>query len=77
VQDERAAMARYRSRLASGQWRAEDYPPPPYHFPVGIETPRTLGRLTERLVERGFSEGDIRKVWGLNWLRVYRAVWGG
>jgi membrane dipeptidase len=77
VQDERAAMARYRSRLASGQWRAEDYPPPPYHFPVGIETPRTLPRLTERLVERGFSEGDIRKIWGLNWLRVYRAVWGG
>jgi len=32
--------------------------------------------LTERLLERGFSEADVRKVLGLNWLRVYRAVWG-
>ncbi len=37
--------------------------------------PSTLPRLTERLVERGFSESDIRKIWGLNWMRVYRAVW--
>ncbi|MDA0676274.1 MAG: membrane dipeptidase, partial [Proteobacteria bacterium] len=30
-----------------------------------------------RLVERGFSETDIRKVLGGNWLRVFAAVWGG
>jgi membrane dipeptidase len=77
VEDDEAAMARYRHRLATGQWRAEEYPPPPYRFPEGIETPRTLPRLTHRLVERGFSEVDIRAIWGLNWMRVYRAVWGG
>ena len=77
IEDDAAATARYERRLAQGQWRAEDYPPPPYKFPQGIETPRTLLRLTERLVERGFSEEDIRKVWGLNWMRVYREVWGG
>lgn len=71
-----AAQARYESRLASGQWRADEYPPPPYHYPAGIETPHTLPRLTERLVERGFSASEIRKIWGLNWMRVYRAVWG-
>ena len=76
IEDDAAATARYERRLAQGQWRAEDYPPPPYKFPQGIETPRTLLRLTERLVERGFSEEDIRKVWGLNWMRVYREVWG-
>jgi membrane dipeptidase len=77
VQDDAAAMVRYRHRLATGQWRAEDYPPPPYRFPQGIETPRTLPRLTARLVERGFGEADIRMIWGLNWMRVYRTVWGG
>jgi membrane dipeptidase len=75
VEDDETAMVRYLSRLETGQWRAEEYPPPPYKFPEGIETPRTLERLTERLVEREFSEGDIRKVLGLNWLRVYRKVW--
>ena len=44
-------------------------------FQEGIETPRTLGRLTEQLVERQFSEDDIRKVLGFNWMRVYREVW--
>ncbi len=76
-EDDAAATARYERRIAQGQWRAEDYPPPPYKFPKGIETPRTLPRLTERLLERGFSEDDIRKIWGLNWMRVYREVWGG
>ncbi len=77
IEDDAAARARYENRLATGQWRAEDYPPPPYKFPKGIETPRTLPRLTERLLERGFSEEDIRKIWGGNWIRAYRAVWGG
>ena len=75
VEEDETAMARYRKRLETGQWRAEEYPPPPYKFPEGIETPRTLGRLTDRLVERQFSEDDIRKVLGLNWMRVYREVW--
>jgi len=75
VEDDETAMIRYRNRLETGQWRAEEYPPPPYKFPKGIETPRTLERLTERLVERKFSEDDIRKVLGLNWMRVYRKVW--
>jgi membrane dipeptidase len=39
----------------------------------GIEN---LPRLTERLVERDFSDDDIRKVLGENLLRVYRQVWG-
>ncbi|MEC8204047.1 MAG: membrane dipeptidase, partial [Pseudomonadota bacterium] len=54
-----------------------EIPPAPYKFPKGIETPRTLHNLTARLLERGFSELDIRKIWGLNWMRVYREVWAG
>ena len=77
VEDDAAAMARYEQRIAEGHWRRSEYPPPPYKYPVGIETPRTLPKLTEALVARGFAEEDIRKILGLNWLRVYRAVWGG
>lgn len=76
VEDDAAALARYQTLVDAGHWRPEEYPPPPYRFPAGIETPATLSRLTERLVERGFGEADIRKILGLNWMRVYRAVWG-
>ena len=76
VEDDDRAQARYRRMIADGHWRTEQYPPPPYKYPAGIETPRTLPRLTARLVERGFSDTDIRKVLGQNWLRVFREIWG-
>lgn len=31
--------------------------------------------VTAGLLERGFSEEDVRKILGLNWLRVYQEVW--
>jgi len=76
VEDDATALARYNKLVDEGHWRPEEYPPPPYKYPAGIETPATLPRLTERLIERGFAETDIRKILGLNWMRVYRAVWG-
>jgi membrane dipeptidase len=76
VEDDAAAISRYDRMIREGHWRPDEYPPPPYRYPEGIETPRTLPKLTERLVERGFTEADIAKIWGLNWMRVYRAVWG-
>jgi membrane dipeptidase len=76
VESDPVALARYEWRIAGGHWRAEEYPPPPYYYPAGIETPRTLSNLTRRLAERGFAEDDIRKILGLNWLRVFRQVWG-
>jgi membrane dipeptidase len=54
--------------------RPPDRPLGPLAELDGIEK---LPRLTERLVERGFAEGDIRKILGGNLLRVYRQVWGG
>lgn len=33
--------------------------------------------LVEQGIDRVFAEDDIRKILGLNWLRVYKAVWGG
>jgi membrane dipeptidase len=37
----------------------------------GLESPRDLPNLTERLVARGWGEPDVRKVLGENWLRVF------
>lgn len=37
---------------------------------------KELAGLTEALVEHGYSDDDIRKVLGGNFLRVFREVWG-
>ena len=33
-----------------------------------------MGNVTLELVKRGYSESDIRKIWGGNFMRVFRAV---
>jgi membrane dipeptidase len=67
---------RYQVLVESGTWRPENYPPPPYHYPQGIDTPQGFPNLTKRLLERGFSEVDTKKILGGNWVRVFREVWG-
>lgn len=76
VADLEQAKANYDDAISSGRWRDDAYPPPPHYFPKGIETPETLPNLTDRLLARGYSEQDVRKILGLNWLRVFRDVWG-
>jgi membrane dipeptidase len=39
----------------------------------GFGRERDLPNLTARLLERGWSEADVRKVLGENWLRVFRS----
>lgn len=75
VADDEAAIKGYYENLSAGIWTAA-YPPPPHYYPAGIETPRTLPNITARLLERGYSESDVKKVLGGNWLRVMQAVWG-
>lgn len=31
--------------------------------------------ITEHLLKRGYREEDIRKILGLNWLRVFKETW--
>ncbi|MFN0000999.1 MAG: dipeptidase [Burkholderiaceae bacterium] len=73
---EQAARALFNERVEMGVWSPESYPAPPYYYPQGIETPDKLGNLTPGLLKRGFSEADVRKILGLNWMRVYTQVWG-
>lgn len=75
VASDEAALRDYNAMIRSGKWGSA-YPPPPHHYPEGIETPRTLPNLTGFLLHRGYLEQDIRKILGENWLRVMRSVWG-
>jgi membrane dipeptidase len=68
-------LAEYEQLIESGVWARESYPPPPWHYPEGLEDASGLPRLTERLLQRGFSEQDVRGILGENWLRVFGAVW--
>jgi membrane dipeptidase len=65
----------YEALLAAGIWSAENYGPPPYVYPAGIERPSGLRSLTKRLLERGYDESGVRGILGENWLRVYDQVW--
>lgn len=75
VATDEAARAYYDRFVAAGLW-GPTYPPPPHNYPAGIETPKTLSNLTLRLLERGYSEPQVRQVLGGNWMRVMHQVWG-
>ena len=66
----------YQGYVDSGAWNPKAYPPPPYYYPEGIELPNTLHNLTGALLARGYTEEDVAKIWGGNWLRVMDKVWG-
>ncbi|MDG9793482.1 dipeptidase [Brucella anthropi] len=74
--DDAVALKEYRRFVDDNQWSPEVYPQPPHFFPAGIETPKTMLALTEALVRRGFTDSDIRKVYGENLLRIYETIWG-
>lgn len=76
IASDEAAAALYKRLVDGGRWSPRSYPPPPYYFPAGIETPEGLPNLTRRLLERGYVEADVLKIMGGNWVRVFRAVWG-
>ena len=46
-------------------------------LPIGLKDVSTYPNLVQGLLERGYSEGDIRKILGGNVLRVWRAVEAG
>lgn len=75
VATDEQALRSYEESVRSGLWDAS-YPPPPHHYPAGMETPQKLPALTQALLDSGYSAADVRKVLGENWLRVMRAVWG-
>ena len=48
-----------------------------YPSPVlGLERESKLPNITKGLVARGYSDQEIQKIWGGNWIRVLKQVWG-
>ena len=64
---------RYNQMMSEGVWTGETLPPPPWGYPV--EDASHLSLLTENMLRLGWSDDDVRKVLGLNFLRVFRTVW--
>ncbi len=46
------------------------------HVPVELGSVSDIGKIALALRERGYAEGDIRSIMGLNWLRFLRESWG-
>ena len=54
--------------------RRLEYPDVPAH-PEGLETPDKMANIATELLGRGFSDEDVSKILGGNWLRLLRQVW--
>ncbi len=52
-------------------------PRPPWIWPTGIAGHAEACNIAPALRARGFSEDDIDGILGENFLRVFRAIWGG
>jgi len=44
-------------------------------YPLGLESPDEMPNLAGALLDRGYSAGDVEKILGGNWLRLFREVW--
>lgn len=64
---------RYKAMLAEEVWTPKTLPPPPWTYP--FRDASLLPRLTDALLARGWSDADVKKLLGENFLRLFRAVW--
>ena len=48
----------------------------PWYYVKGFENIAALPNVVHGLAARGWTDGELRKLMGDNWLRVYQAVWG-
>lgn len=75
IMDDSEAIKLYKQNIADGMWKQETYPKPPWNYPNGLSLPEEFPNLTKRLLERGYSEQDVRKIMGENFVRVFKSVW--
>lgn len=54
----------------------EAYSETPWFYVRGYEDISELPNVTEGLIQRGWSNAEIWKLLGDNWLRVYERIWG-
>ncbi len=75
VVDDATAKIVYDYLLESKSWKPGEYPPPPWHWPRGIEMPEKFANITKGLLKKGYSEDDIQKILGRNIMKVFEQVW--
>ena len=46
-------------------------------FPEGLESHANIPCVVDRMLKRGFSKEDVKKVLGENWIRVFAQWWNG
>jgi membrane dipeptidase len=47
-----------------------------HYYVFGLETVSNIKYITEGLVARGYSDQEIMKILGGNWVRYFRMIWG-
>lgn len=47
-----------------------------HYYVFGLDSISKIGVITEGLVARGYSDDEILKILGGNWLRYFKYVWG-
>ena len=62
-----------KERRAAGLAAPEEDRPP---YVIGLNTPRRLEIIADRLLKRGYSAGVTEKVLGANFARVLTQIWG-
>jgi membrane dipeptidase len=62
--------------LVRDLWPADVYSEWPWNWVKDFESIVELPKVTQGLLDRGWTEADVRKILGENWLRVYAKVWG-
>ena len=49
--------------------------PNPVHHPKGLENPSKLTNVASELINRGYSDEEVSKILGGNWIRLLENVW--
>lgn len=75
IMDDAEANRTYSQLISDGRWKKSTYPEPPWHYPNGLTLPEEFPNLTNKLLERGYGEQDIRLIMGENFIRVFKDVW--
>lgn len=44
-------------------------------YPLGLQSPDEMPNLAGALLDRGYSQTDVEKILGGNWLRLFEEVW--
>ena len=57
------------------EFRIDDNRTAPCYNPEGFETAADLPNLTKALLDRGYSESDVKKIIGENFVRLFKEVW--